>query len=72
MIEAIQEDAEDLNSPDSIKKKWKTKIENKTLEITDIINYFQVYAPYFLTISRKDDGSEIGESHFNCFCVLLR
>lgn len=62
MLEDIQE-ASEVTTPDKIKKKWKAKIENKTLEANDLINYFQLSAPYFLTIVKKDNASEIGESH---------
>ena len=58
-------DDEFTSEPDKVIKKWKAKIENKSLDVSDIISYFQKSAPYFLTIfssSRKDVGSEIGES----------
>lgn len=61
MLEEIQE-ATEVTTPDKIKKKWRAKVENKTLEPSDLINYFQLSASYFLTVSRKDDGSDIGES----------
>lgn len=62
MLEEIQEAAE-VTTPDKIKKKWRAKVENKTLDPTDLINYFQLSASYFLTVSRKDNASDIGESH---------
>lgn len=55
-------DEELTNEPDKVIKKWKAKIENKSLDVSDIVTYFQHSAPYFLTISRKDVASEIGES----------
>jgi hypothetical protein len=60
MLEEIQEAAE-VTTPDKIKKKWRTKVENKTLDASEIINYFQLSASYFLTVARKDNASEIGE-----------
>lgn len=60
MLEEIE--TAEITNPDKIKKSWKTKIENKTLEPSDLINYFQISAPYFLNITRKDNVSEIGES----------
>lgn len=63
MLEEIQMDAQETsNEPDTIKKKWKAKIETKSLEVADVVSYFKQSAPYFLTISRKDVASEIGES----------
>lgn len=62
MLEEIQEAAE-VTTPDKIKKKWRAKVENKTLDPTDLINYFQLSAPYFLTVLKKDNASEIGESN---------
>lgn len=63
MLEEIQIDSEDgTNEPDAIKKKWKAKLEGKTLDSSDIVAYFKKSAPYFLTISRKDVANEIGES----------
>lgn len=61
MLEEIQEN--ELATPDKMKKSWKSKIENKTLEPSDLVNYFQKAAPYFLTISRKDN--EIGTCLFD-------
>ena len=61
MLEEIQDTQDTEISPDKIKKSWKTKIENKTLEASDLVNYFRVSAPFFLNISRKDDAREIGE-----------
>lgn len=62
MLEEIQIDSSS-NEPDTIKKKWRAKIETKTLEVADVVSYFQQSAPYFLSISRKDVASnEIGES----------
>lgn len=61
MLEEIQEAAE-VTTPDKIKKKWRAKAENKTLDPTDLINYFQLSAPYFLTLVRKENSSDIGES----------
>lgn len=61
MLEEIQEAAE-VTMPDKIKKKWRAKVENKTLDASEIINYFQLSASYFLTVARKDNASEIGES----------
>lgn len=60
MLEEIQ-DAAEVTTPDKIKKKWRAKVENKTLDPTDLIGYFQLSASYFLTVSRKDNASEIGE-----------
>lgn len=62
MLEEIQMDEELTNEPDKVVKKWKAKIENKSLDVSDIVSYFQHSAPYFLSISRKDVASEIGES----------
>lgn len=62
MLEEIQIDEELTHEPDKVIKKWKAKIENKTLDVMDIVAYIQHSAPYFLTISRKDVASEIGES----------
>jgi hypothetical protein len=62
MLEEIQEPAE-VTTPDIIKKKWRAKVENKSLAESDLLSYFQLSAPYFLTVSRKDNASEIGESH---------
>lgn len=67
MLEEIQEEAE-VTTPDKIKKKWRAKVENKTLETADLINYFQLSASYFLTVSRKDNASDVGES-FKLFSV---
>ena len=67
MLEEIQEEAE-VTTPDKIKKKWRAKVENKTLETADLINYFQLSASYFLTVSRKDNASDVGES-FELFLV---
>lgn len=61
MLEEIQ-DAAEVTTPDKIKKKWRAKVENKTLESSDLFNYFQLSASYFLTVSRKDSASEVGES----------
>lgn len=55
-------DEELTNEPDKVIKKWKAKIQNKSLDVSDIVAYFQHSAPYFLNISRKDVASEIGES----------
>jgi hypothetical protein len=62
MLEEIQ-DAAEVTTPDKIKKKWRAKVENKTLDPSDLINYFQLSASYFLTVARKDNASEIGESY---------
>lgn len=61
MLEDI-EDAAEVTTPDKTKKKWRGKVENKTLDPTDLINYFQLSASYFLTVSKKDNASDIGES----------
>lgn len=62
MLEEIQEAAE-VTTPDKIKKKWRAKAENKTLDPTDLINYFQLSAPYFLSLVRKDNSTtDIGKS----------
>lgn len=61
MLEEIQEAAE-VTTPDKIKKKWRAKVENKTLDPTDLISYFQLSASYFLSVTRKDSASEVGES----------
>lgn len=61
MLEEIQNTETEI-SPDNIKKSWKAKIENKTLEASDLINYFKDSAPFFLNITRKDNASDIGES----------
>lgn len=70
MLEEIQEAAE-VTTPDKIKKKWRAKVENKTLDPTDLINYFQLSASYFLTVSRKDNASDVGESHKLFSCTLF-
>lgn len=62
MLEEIEE-AVEVTTPDKIKKKWRAKVENRTLDPTDLINYFQLSAPYFLTVAKKDNASEIGESY---------
>lgn len=64
MLEQIEIDSQEgSNEPDTIKKKWRAKIEAKSLELADIVQYLQKSAPYFLSInSRKDVASEIGES----------
>jgi hypothetical protein len=59
MLQEIQDCVDDI--PNKIKKKWKTKIENKTFEPADLFNYFKLSSPYFLTIAPKDNASEIGE-----------
>lgn len=61
MLEEIQEAAE-VTTPDKIKKKWRAQVENKTLDPTDLINYFQLSASYFLTVVRKDNAGDVGES----------
>jgi hypothetical protein len=64
----VMEDIEDtveVTTPDKIKKKWRGKVENKTLDPTDLINYFQLSASYFLTVSKKDNASDVGESSEN-------
>lgn len=61
MLEEIQEAAE-VTTPDKIKKKWRAKVESKTLDPSDLISYFQLSASYFLTVSKKDSASDIGES----------
>lgn len=61
MLESIQ-DTETEFSPDKVKKSWKAKLENKTLDWSDVFNYFKISAPFFLNVSRKDNVSEIGES----------
>lgn len=61
MLEEIQGTAE-VTTPDNIKKKWRAKVENKTLDPTDLINYFQLSAYYFLTVTVKDSASDVGES----------
>lgn len=72
MLEEIQMDDELTNEPDKVIKKWKTKFENKSLEVSDIVAYFQHSAPYFLTISRKDVASETGESEkFICLRKIV-
>lgn len=71
MLEEIQEAAE-VTTPDKIKKKWRAKVENKTLDPTDLINYFQLSASYFLTVLKKDNASEIGESYEFCFSCFFR
>jgi len=70
MLESIQ-DTETEFSPDKVKKTWKAKIENKTLEASDVINYFKVSAPFFLNVSRKDNVSDIGESVIRLFIVKM-
>jgi hypothetical protein len=50
MLEEIQEAAE-VTTPDKIKKKWKAKIESRSLDPSDLINYFQLSASYFLTVA---------------------
>jgi hypothetical protein len=73
MLEEIQMDEELTNEPDKVIKKWKAKIENKSLDVSDIVAYFQHSAPYFLTISRKDVASDVGESpEIYCFCGKIR
>lgn len=68
MLEEIQEAAE-VTTPDKIKKKWRAKVENKTLVEQDLLSYFQLSAPYFLTCSKKDNVTEIGEScGYFCEC----
>lgn len=63
MLEEIQEDKKEITTPDKILKKWKGKVENKTLEPSDLINYIQLSAPYFFTMTRKDNNvSENSES----------
>lgn len=64
MLEEIQEDAE-VTTPDKIKKKWRAKVESKTLDPSDLINYFQLSASYFLTVSKKDSASDIGTCIFD-------
>lgn len=72
MLEEIQEPENEI-SPDKIKKSWKAKIENKTLEAIDLINYFKVSAPFFLNIARKENVSDIGESlEENCISLYSR
>lgn len=71
MLEEIQEAAE-VTTPDKMKKKWRAKVESKTLDPTDLMNYFQLSASYFLTVSRKDNASEIGESCEQCNCAQRR
>lgn len=68
MLEEIQEAAE-VTTPDKMKKKWKAKWENKSLDPSDLINYFQLSASYFLTVAKKDNASEIGESFAIVFFV---
>lgn len=67
MLEEIQEPAE-VTTPDKIKKKWRAKVESKTLDPTDLISYFQLSASYFLTVSKKDNASDIGESFVINLC----
>lgn len=67
MLEEIQEAAE-VTTPDKIKKKWRAKVESKTLDPSDLINYFQLSASYFL--SRKDNASDVGESYELFSCTL--
>lgn len=55
MLEEIQET--EVATPDKIKKKWRAKIESKTLETSDLITYFQISAPYFLQIPRKNSAT---------------
>ncbi|CAG9802220.1 unnamed protein product [Chironomus riparius] len=64
MLEAIQ-DTETEFSPDKVKKSWKAKIENKTLDSSDVISYFKISAPFFLNVSRKDNVSDIGGCTFD-------
>lgn len=68
MLEEIQlEEDSEVTTPDKIKKKWRAKVENKTLDPNDLINYFQLSASYFLTVTRKDNGSDIGELRLRLF-----
>lgn len=67
MLEEIQEAAE-VTTPDKIKKKWRAKVESKTLDPTDLTNYFQLSASYFLTVSKKDSASDIGKSFVMISC----
>lgn len=72
MLEEIQEVAE--VTPDNIKKKWRALIESKTLDPKDLINYFQLSASYFLTLTKKDesDVGELCDNFFSCtFSSLL-
>lgn len=74
MLEEIQEDKKEITTPDKILKKWKSKIESKSLEPSDLINYIQLSAPYFFTVTTKDNsiGSENSESfeiHIRC-CIF--
>lgn len=74
MLEEIQEDKKEITTPDKILKKWKGKIENKSLEPSDLINYIQLSAPYFFTVTRKDNNiSENSESieNYLLFYILL-
>jgi hypothetical protein len=60
----IQEDKKEITTPDKTLKKWKSKIENKTLDTSDLISYIELSAPYFFTVTRKDTSisSENSES----------
>lgn len=69
MLEEIQEPVE-VTTPDKIKKKWRVMVENKTLDPKDFINYFQLSASYFLTVSKKDNASDIGESRATLLCTF--
>lgn len=69
MLEEIQEPVE-VTTPDKIKKKWRVMVENKTLDPKDLINYFQLSASYFLTVSKKDNASDIGESRATLLCTF--
>lgn len=70
MLEEIQEDKKEITTPDKILKKWKSKIESKTLEPSDLINYIQLSAPYFFTVTRKD--SSIGSENSESFEIHIR
>lgn len=63
MLEEIQDKSAEITTPDKIKKNWRAKIESKTFEPSDLINYFELSAPYFLTVIRKDDVNENSESY---------
>lgn len=52
-------------------KTWRTLFEGKNLDIKEIIQFFQICSPFFISIEQKD-STKLGESNLTFFYTKLR